>query len=286
MVLISIDKTDEPCYGKRRKYACGMKRKKGTNYGYRYASVAVSIAGINVTLFTMPMTEFTTNPEMLERLITEARKYVDIRALLIDREFSNSPCIKKLEELKVTYVTPVIEHQTEFLQSLRPPCKATMPLGSIKVPIIAMRDPDDPENMLYYATNLDISVKSLERVIKIYRKRWIIENNFKSQKLVFLAKTYSVNIAIRYFLWILATLLHNAWVLCNFCATKAAKIKLCNRERPLITAFEYMIKMKITFLSPLSNSLKGLPLLMAFAKEHLLKNPSDKEILLQYIMNI
>ena len=289
VVLISIDKTDNPCYGKQRKYACGMQRKKGTNYGYRYASVVVSVAGINVTLFTMPMTEFTTNPEMLEKLITEARKYVDIKTLLIDREFSNSPCIEKLEELHITYVTPVIEHQTAFLQSLRPPCKATMPLGSIEVPIVAIRDPDDPENILYYATNLDVPVRSLERVIKIYRKRWIIENNFKAQKLEFLAKTYSVNITIRYFLWILATLLHNAWILCNFCATTAAKVKLCDRERPLITAFEYMIKMKITFLSPLfSNNSpeEGLPMLMALAKEHLLKNPSDKEVLLQYIMDI
>jgi hypothetical protein len=164
-----------------------------------------------------------------------------------------------------------------------------MPLGSIEVPIIAMRDPDDPKNILYYATNLDLPVKSLERVIKIYRKRWIIENNFKAQKLAFLAKTYSVNIAIRYFLWILATLLHNAWILCNFCATKAAKVNLYNRERPPITAFEYMINMKITFLSPLfSNNKpeKGLPMLMALAKEHLLKNPSDKEVLLQYIIDI
>lgn len=160
VVLISIDKTDTPCYGKQRKYACGMQRKKGTNYGYRYASVVVSVAGINVTLFTMPMTEFTTNPEMLEKLITEARKYVDIKTLLIDKEFSNSPCIQKLEELNVTYVTPVVEHQTAFLQSLRPPCKARMPLGSMEVPIVAIRDPDDPENILYYATNLDLPVRS------------------------------------------------------------------------------------------------------------------------------
>jgi hypothetical protein len=73
-VLISVDKTDNPCHGKRRKYACGMQRKKGTNYGYRYASVAVSIAGINVTLCTMPMTEFSTNPEMLSKINNRGKK--------------------------------------------------------------------------------------------------------------------------------------------------------------------------------------------------------------------
>ena len=171
VVLISVDITHEPCYGKKRKYACGMKRSKGTNWGYKYASIIVSVAGVHITLYTMPLTQFTTNLEMLEKLIKEARKYVEIKTLLVDREFSNSPCIQKLEELHVKYLTPVVEHQTKFLQSLRPPCKAIMPLGSIEVPIVAVRDPDDPEEVLYYVTNLKIPLKSLEKVIKIYRKR-------------------------------------------------------------------------------------------------------------------
>lgn len=288
VVLISVDITYEPCYGKRRKYACGMKRKKGTNWGYKYASIIVSIAGVNITLYTMPLTQFTTNPKMLEKLIKEARKYVEIKTLLVDREFSNSPCIQKLEELNVKYLTPVVEHQTEFLQSLRPPCKARMPLGSIEVSIIAVRDPSDPEEVLYYVTNLKINLESLEKVIKIYRKRWIIENAFKSQKLDFLAKTYSVNPTIRYFLWTLATLLYNAWVLCNFCASTDAGVKLCKRKRPVVTAFEFGIEMKITFLSSLfskDDPEEILCVAIALVKQYLLKNLPQEEIIPQYMMN-
>ena len=63
-----------------------------------------------------------------------------------------------------------------------------MPLGSINVPIVAVRDPNNREEVLCYVTNLDIPVKSLEKIIKIYRKRWVIENAFKSEKLLFLEK--------------------------------------------------------------------------------------------------
>ena len=287
VVLISIDKTHEPCYGKRRKYACGMKRDRGTNYGYEYASVVVSVAGINIVLYTMPMTQFTTNPDMLETLIKEAQKYVKIKMLLVDREFSNSPCIQKLEELHVTYLTPVIERQEKFLKSLKPPCKANMPLGSIEVPIVAVRDPNNREEVLYYVTNLDIPVKSLEKIIKIYRKRWVIENAFKSEKLLFLAKTYSVNFTIRYFFWILATLLYNAWVLCNFCASTDAGVTPYKRVRPLITAFEYAIEMKSTFLSPLftqDSPEEILCVAIALVKQYLLKNPPQERIIPHYMM--
>lgn len=45
-VLLSIDIPYKHFYGKKRKFACGMKRNRGTKYGYKYASCVVSCAGI------------------------------------------------------------------------------------------------------------------------------------------------------------------------------------------------------------------------------------------------
>jgi hypothetical protein len=250
-VLISIDKSHVLYYGKRKKYACGIQKKRGTHYGYGYASVVVSVAGMRVTLHTMAITEFTNTGEILEKLITEARKYVEIESVLVDREFSNSPCIEKLEELNVTYVTPVIEHRKEFLDSLTPPCMTEMPLGKLYVPIIAIPHPDNSKETLYYATNVDMSDKPLEEIITIYKNRWTVENAFKSQKREFLGKTYSVNFTIRFFLWALATVLYNAWLLCNLCVYADRGVNPSKQERPSITAFLFGIHMKITFLSPL-----------------------------------
>ncbi len=171
-------------YGKRRKFTCGMERNKGTNYGYKYASCVISVAGIRFTIHTVPMTEFTRAVEVIEELIRAARKYVTIRVVLLERGFFTSSCIKKLEELGVDYLMPVVKHQKKFLKSLRPPCKREMPMGSknrrVSPIIIAVKDPDDPTETLYYATNMHIPPDSLEEVIDLYRKRWTIENAFKS----------------------------------------------------------------------------------------------------------
>lgn len=287
-VVISLDKSYVPCYGERREGACGKKRERGTNYGYGYASCVVSVAGIRVILHTVALTKFTSNEDILEELITEARKYVEIEVVLLDREFSNSPCITKLEELTVKYLTPVVEHRREFLQSLRPPCKAVMPLGSMHVPVVAVKDPDHPEKTLYYVTNMDIPLDQLDKVIGMYRKRWTIENAFKSQKLVFLAKTYSVNFAIRFFFWMLATLLYNAWILCNFCAYTDLEKEPAQQKRPLITAFRFGNKMKTAFLSPLFSD--GGPeelllLAVAVVGQYFLKNFPSERVIPPYMMN-
>jgi len=106
-LLIVNDISYVPCYGKRRKYACGMKRDKGTNYGYKYGSCVVSSPGVRVILHTVAMTEFDKNEEMIEELITVAEEYVDIDAVLEDREFFNEKSINNLESLNVDYLMPV-----------------------------------------------------------------------------------------------------------------------------------------------------------------------------------
>ena len=285
-VLLPIDPTHIPCYGKRKKYACGMKRKRGTNYGYKNAACAVSAAGARVTLHTVFMTEFDTNPEMLEKLIEEARKYVEIEAVLLDREFFNEPCIKKLEELTVKYVMPAKKIRKEFLHSLRPPCKGEVPLGSLHVPVIALKNPRDPKKTLYYSTNISIPDKSLGKVINVYRNRWTIENAFKSEKLVFLAKTYSVNPVIRFFFWALSNVLYNAWILCNVCAYKGLGLDPAKQKRPLITAFRFGIHMKTTFLSPLFSDdgpEELLQIALALVRHYLLQN-STQEIVIPHSM--
>lgn len=291
-VLLSIDITHKHFYGKRRKYACGMERDRGTNYGYKYASAVISVAGIRFTIHTVAMTEFTSNPDILEELITEARKYVKIKAVLVDREFSNSPCIKKLEELNVKYLTPVIKHKKKFLRSLRPPCKVVMPLGpkndQVFPTVIAVKDPDNPKETLYYATNINIPLEHLEEIIEIYRKRWTVENAFKSQKLEFLGKTYSIDFAIRFFFWVLATLLYNVWVLCNLVACMDLGLDPAQQERPLITAFLFGINMKIVFISPLFDGDEReelLRLVIALVKQYILKNLSGEVATPVYLQN-
>ncbi|MBU7020793.1 MAG: transposase [Theionarchaea archaeon] len=254
-LLVSIDITHTPFYGKRKKYTCGTKKFKGTNYGYRYASIVVSAAGYRFTIHTVPMTQFDTKTEMLEELITEARKHIEIRTVLVDREFFNVKCIEKLKSLNVKFLMPVVKNKKKFLMKLVPPCITEMSMGSRNnktvFSVIAVRDPEDKKVILYYATNMDIPKKSVEQVIEEYKKRWTVENAFKTQKLRFLAKTYSINYTVRFFFWVFATWLYNLWVLCNLVAFLCLKLEPSEQIRPLVTAKKFGVLMKITFLSHL-----------------------------------
>ena len=280
--FLPLDPTHIPCYGKRKKYACGMKRERGTNYGYKNGVCVVAAPGARVVLHTVFMTEFDNNPDMLEKLIKEARKHVKIKAVLLDREFFTESCIKRLEALEVTYVMPAKKTRKDILNLLRPPCRAEIPLGSIAVPVIALKDPKDPKKTLYYCTNMDLPEKSLGKIFDIYKSRWIVENIFKPGKSVFLAKTYSLNPIIRVFFWNLSLLLCNAWALCNLCAYSALKVNPAQQERPLITAFQFGVHLKTTFLSPLFSD--GQPeelfkIALALVKLYILKNSAQERMI-------
>ena len=252
-VVVSIDITHIPFYGKHKKFTCGTKGLRGTNYGYAYASVVVSTGGIRLTLHTVYMNQFTRNIQILKELIHEARKYVDIKTILVDRGFFSMKCIETLQELRVNFLMPVVKHQKSFLQSLYPPCAAPMHMKSqnkeVSFTCIAVRDRDDPKTILYYATNMTIKEECLEEVIDVYKRRWSVENAFKSQKLSFLGKTYAVGYVIRFFYWMLATLLYNMWVLWNTVLFTGCNLKPALQIRPMITARLFGTVLRNTFVS-------------------------------------
>ena len=252
-VVVSIDITHIPFYGKHRKFTCGTKGLRGTKYGYAYASVVVSTGGIRLTLHTVYMNQFIRNSQILKELIREARKYVDIKTVLVDRGFFSVKCIETLQELRVNFVMPVVKHQKSFLQSLYPPCAAPMHMKSQNKEVfftcICVRDQEDPQTILYYATNMHIKEEWLEEMVDLYKRRWSVENAFKSQKLSFLGKTYAVDYVIRFFFWMLATLLYNMWVLCNVTAFTECNLKPALQIRPLITARFFGTVLRNTFVS-------------------------------------
>ena len=135
---------------------------------------------------------------------------------------------------------------------------------------------------------MDIPDDLLEEIIEIYRRRWTVENAFKSQKLEFLGKTYTINFTIRFFFWVLATLLYNLWILCNLTACISLGLDPSEQERLLITAFLFGINMRVVFLSPLFDDgelEELLRIVKALVKQYLLKNLPSERIIPAYMMN-
>lgn len=67
-----------------------------------------------------------------------------------------------------------------------------------------------------FATNIRVSADEAEAVCRRYSSRWQIENEYKSIKNDFLAKTSSKDYRVRLFYFVFAVLLHNIWRLTDF----------------------------------------------------------------------
>ena len=67
-----------------------------------------------------------------------------------------------------------------------------------------------------FATNLRVGPEEAESFCRRYSRRWQIENEYKSIKNDFLAKTSSKDYRVQLFYFVFAILLHNIWRLTDF----------------------------------------------------------------------
>lgn len=67
-----------------------------------------------------------------------------------------------------------------------------------------------------FATNLQVGPDEAEMFCRRYRRRWQIENEYKSINGDFLAKTSSKDSRVRLFYFVFAVLLYNIWRLTDF----------------------------------------------------------------------
>jgi len=72
------------------------------------------------------------------------------------------------------------------------------------------------EGTAVFATNLRVGPGEAESFYRRYSRRWQMENEYKSIKGDFLAKTSSKDYRVRLFYFVLAVLLHNIWRLTDF----------------------------------------------------------------------
>ena len=87
-----------------------------------------------------------------------------------------------------------------------------------------------------FATNLRVSADEAEAVCRRYSSRWQIENEYKSIKNAFLAKTSSKDYRVRLFYFVFAVLLHNIWRFTDFPLKSAVSREI--DYAPVLTAGE------------------------------------------------
>jgi putative transposase len=266
---VAIDYTHDPFYGDiNAPMVIGGKQDRGTCWGYHYASIHVVEAGRRLTLYTMPVDQFTEKADVVGTLLEKAKERgVHVKLVLLDRGFFSAEVINLLKKLRVHFVMPAVKHQTvkkaiAAHHDSNAACVVRFTLGEDKkaarfnlavypVPKKHLKSRSKRKKQLSlhdlyfaFATNLPRSVAaSLSYIPQEYRRRWGIETGYRVQGMA-KAKTTSKNYVLRLTYRLAAVFVYNLWQYGNFLLCRALKqpfLKPAVALKRLVAHFEGFI---------------------------------------------
>jgi len=185
-VDLAVDLHGVPFYGnKNTKGIVGTKKKRGTHWVYQYMTVCVTAQKDKYTLAAAPLTQLTSKPKMLKKLLTKALKYIDghIGCVYVDREFFNVPYISVLEEFHLPYLMPAkknkkikrIIKETKNFPAVMP---YTMKRYKKTVEFTLVLVKDKKGIVRAFATTLLVDVSQADNLFDLYGNRWSIETSY------------------------------------------------------------------------------------------------------------
>jgi hypothetical protein len=231
-VTAAIDITTVPYYGDVE----GMAMVSGLNHEERaFKFATLSIVGLNIPLILAvePVRESSAwdeNPpnqihRVVRRLVRRAKQQVPIETVLCDREFDSMRVFQTLSNLGVNYLIPKRITSTEkgVIETMESDGEdvavesASVHVESGEHSMQFLYVPSTKgEGTAVFATNLRVGPDEAESFCRRYSRRWQIENEYKSIKNDFLAKTSSKDCCVRLFYFVFAVLLYNIWRLTDF----------------------------------------------------------------------
>jgi putative transposase len=249
---IAIDLTEWMYYGDENDpMVVTTKYKNGTKLAYRFDTINVVEAGKRFTLLVLPMSQFTSKTEVLEKLVSYAKQKIKIRMLYVDRGFFSISCIATLEKLGVKYLMPATQNQRikAIVEQTNAPAVLDYTMGDtryehVTFKLVIVKSNKNPEKKVAFATNIDVNEENIQVQCDNYSKRWGIETSYRV-KAEFKAKTTSKNYSIRLFYFLFSVCLYNLWILVNIVVNIVVFGKII--EKPLITAKIFGIVLCTTY---------------------------------------
>ena len=154
-----------------------------------------------------------------------AQEHAPIETVLCDREFDSQRVLQTLSNLGVNYLIPkrINGTEREVIETMETDGEAVavesasvhVEAGSHSMQFLYVPSTKG-EGTAVFATNLRVGPDEVETVCRRYSRRWQIENEYKSIKNDFLAKTSSKDYRVRLFYFVFAVLLYNIWRLTDF----------------------------------------------------------------------
>ena len=259
--ILAIDKHLIPFTGTDRhndSFVVSGRPKGGTSRFETYATMQIVTEEQLPTIAVVRVTEDVSKIEFVRKLLSESKKLgLKKPLLLMDREFSSVDGMRFLDEhckrfLMAASKTPGIKKAVSEFRSGKRKAISRYEMRSndgttfrfwpvIKERLKEKRDKRRGE-YLTYATNVErwYIKRTMKDVPEEYKKRWRIENNFKSVEQI-RARTCSRNHAIRVFMFFLSMFVCNLWCMAVRKINKIIEIKLGRHAKKNMAASVFLV---------------------------------------------
>ena len=217
----------------------GYKKDDTYKRGYKYATITLAGDLAPIIFGVEPVKENSkweeddapsySRAEMVDRLLAKAEKFVDIDEVYLDRGFHSKGVYAAIEERGIIYTTPVPKYEDDLdaIKKIRQhpnadaAVKHDLPValdGEVHHYAEYLYVPSRSENGTYavFTTNREhVETDEIEGVCRGYRRRWDIENQYKSIGEC-LPRTSSTDYRVRFCTFVLTTLMYNLWRLTDY----------------------------------------------------------------------
>ncbi len=185
-VKVAIDYHDIPYFGnKNDPNVRGVKDRRGTKWGFTFASINIITEGQRFCLKVLPITLGIKTSDIVRKLLEFALKIVDIKLVLADRWFSNDVnAIKVIESFNLKWLMAVQTklHTSQVIFSLSSgqrifDYKMGNKRNNVRFTYFLLDNPNPKQKneFYHYATNLKVTEFNKKYMSEMYRKRWGIE---------------------------------------------------------------------------------------------------------------
>ena len=273
----AIDFHDIPYYGdKNTPGVRGIKPKNGTSWGHSFCTMDI-IGETKLTLDVIDIQGLAKNYSILigSMLQSVKAREINIKTLLMDREFFNYPVISTLHTSNQNYIIAaksnkkinaiLLEHKKKFGETSTV-FEYQFEKGDPKFNIVAIHnqkyDPKDKNNKgnheyHLFATDISVNIASdiLKKIPEEYRKRWNIETGYRLKN-AFKIRTCSKSPIVRTLFFLIQCLLYNIESLLK----QVIEIDAYKLKSAISDAIVTVIKKgyKSLFIVPLQNFMKSL----------------------------
>jgi len=218
IVTLAVDITKEKFYGDTRDfyiYHCDEECESKAEFHY----MVISIVGAekNIPLMALPVPLGCYREELVEELLIFVKDLLRVRLVLFDRGFVNKRLIQVLQGLNQNYIIfakkyKELEYMLESIEEsavIEREMKYSKDRSTFKTETYIVMVKDGEYDWAFY-TNLWLD--DARHYIKLYKKRWQIETNFRVEDEAKI-KSKSVHYLVRYFYFMLSLLLHAIWLM-------------------------------------------------------------------------